>query len=54
MGAMKENPRYRIVSMRVTDEEKELIQRKAKDKACAESDLLRDAAWDAGLLTEED
>jgi hypothetical protein len=27
MGRVKEKPRYNVVSMRVTDEEKELIQK---------------------------
>jgi|GEM_PF-2163699 len=41
MGAMKENPRYRVLSFRATEEEAEIIKRFAKGIKSPLSDVLR-------------
>ena len=44
MGRQKKNPRYEVVSLRVSDEEKENIQTIADRTKMSVSDLLREAA----------
>lgn len=46
-------PRYAVASMRITEEEKAVLQKKAKKARKPVSELLFEAAIKAGLLTEE-
>lgn len=41
MGKIKENPRYRVLSFRATEEEAEIIKRFAKGIKSPLSDVLR-------------
>ena len=50
MGKQKEHPRYEVVSLRVTMEEKEIITEIAKNNDTSVDDLLRGAARYAGLF----
>ncbi len=43
MGAMKENPRYNVVSIRVSDEELEALQEVCKETNKSVSTVLREA-----------
>lgn len=50
MGRQKQNPRYEVISLRVSDEEKEAIAELAEQRSVSISDLLRDAIERAGLF----
>lgn len=43
MGAMKENPRYNVVSIRVSDEELEALQEFCKESNKSVSIIMREA-----------
>lgn len=43
MGRMRENPRYNVISMRVSDEDREVLQSIADLTHKSVSDLMRDA-----------
>lgn len=43
MGAMKENPRYHVVSIRVSDEEFEALQEVCKETNRSVSTVMREA-----------
>ncbi len=43
MGAMKQHPRYNVVSMRVSDEEKELLHQIVRVTRKSISDIMREA-----------
>ncbi len=45
MGIMKENPRYNVVSVRVSDEECELLHRIQKTTSKSISTIMREAIW---------
>jgi predicted transcriptional regulator len=40
---MKQNPRYNVISMRVSDEEKEMLQNIMRTSRKSLSDLMREA-----------
>ena len=43
MGRMRENPRYNVISMRVSDEEREQLESLVKCTRKSVSDLMREA-----------
>ncbi|MCM2360019.1 MAG: DUF6290 family protein [Geobacteraceae bacterium] len=43
MGAMKENPRYNVVSIRISDEELEALQEVCKETNKSVSTVMREA-----------
>lgn len=43
MGAMKENPRYNVVSIRVSDDELEALQEVSKETSKSISEIMREA-----------
>lgn len=43
MGRMRENPRYNVISMRISDEDREMIQHIASLTHKSVSDIMRDA-----------
>lgn len=43
MGAMKENPRYNVVSIRVSDDELEALQEVSKETRKSISEIMREA-----------
>lgn len=43
MGAMKQHPRYNVVSMRVSDEEKEMLLQIMRTTRKSLSDIMREA-----------
>ena len=43
MGAMKENPRYNVVSIRVSDDELEALQEISKETRKSISEIMREA-----------
>ncbi len=43
MGAMKENPRYNVVSIRVSDDELEALQEVSKVTCKSISEIMREA-----------
>jgi predicted transcriptional regulator len=43
MGSMKENPRYHVVSMRISDEEREALEAFAQQTRRNISQLMREA-----------
>ena len=43
MGAMKENPRYNVVSIRVSDDELEALQEVSKVTRKSISEIMREA-----------
>lgn len=45
MGRMKEKPRYNVVSMRITDEEKKALDQVKRATRKNISDILREAMW---------
>ncbi len=55
MGRMRENPRYNVISMRVSDEEREQLETLVRCTRKSVSDLMREAMMnmtlqlDAGL-----
>jgi len=52
MGRQKESPRYEVISLRVSDDEKEIISNIARRAEMSVSDLLREAIQRAGLFKE--
>jgi ribbon-helix-helix CopG family protein len=43
MGRMRENPRYNVISMRISDEEKDTLEQIIKATHKSVSDIMRDA-----------
>jgi predicted DNA-binding protein len=43
MGRMRENPRYNVISMRVSDEEREYVESLVKRTQKSVSDIMREA-----------
>jgi hypothetical protein len=43
MGRMRENPRYNVISMRISDEERETLQRIMDRTNKSVSDIMREA-----------
>ncbi len=43
MGRMRENPRYNVISMRISDEERQTLQEIMKHTHKSVSDIMRDA-----------
>lgn len=43
MGRMRENPRYNVISMRISDEEKETLERIMSETHKSVSDIMREA-----------
>lgn len=51
MGKWVGNPRYEVISMRVTEGEKAATKKMALNLSVSESDILRAAAEKGGLFT---
>ena len=43
MGRMSENPRYNVISMRISDEERETLQELIQSTQKSVSDIMREA-----------
>jgi hypothetical protein len=43
MGRMRENPRYNVISMRISDEEKDTLEQIMNSTHKSVSDIMRDA-----------
>jgi predicted transcriptional regulator len=43
MGRMRENPRYNVISMRISDEEKDTLELLMNSTHKSVSDIMRDA-----------
>lgn len=43
MGRMRENPRYNVISMRISDEERETLERIMQETQKSVSDIMREA-----------
>lgn len=43
MGRMRENPRYNVISMRISDEERETLQEMVQSTQKSVSDIMREA-----------
>lgn len=43
MGRMRENPRYNVISMRISDEEREALQEIMQTSQMSISDIMREA-----------
>lgn len=43
MGRMRENPRYNVISMRISDEERETLQEMMQTTQKSVSDIMREA-----------
>ncbi|MEI8355491.1 MAG: ribbon-helix-helix protein, CopG family [Deltaproteobacteria bacterium] len=43
MGRMRENPRYNVISMRISDEERETLQEIMQSTKKSVSDIMREA-----------
>ena len=43
MGRMRENPRYNVISMRITDEEREHLEHLMSKTQKSVSDIMREA-----------
>lgn len=43
MGKMRENPRYNVISMRVSDEEREQLENLVRRTQKSVSDIMREA-----------
>ena len=43
MGRMRENPRYNVISMRISDEERETLQMIMEHSHKSVSDIMREA-----------
>ncbi|HTG81732.1 MAG TPA: ribbon-helix-helix protein, CopG family [Geobacteraceae bacterium] len=43
MGRMRENPRYNVISMRISDEEKDTLEQIMSSTHKSVSDIMRDA-----------
>jgi predicted transcriptional regulator len=50
MGKYKENPKYNVVSIRVSDEERKIIRRLAESCNTSTTHLLREVLFNTGLL----
>jgi len=50
MGKYKENPKYNVVSIRVSDEERKIIRRLALSSNTSTAHLLREILFGSGLL----
>ncbi len=55
MGRMRENPRYNVISMRISDEEREMLQEIMKYSHKSVSDIMREAMdlFKAQLIPEQ-
>jgi predicted DNA-binding protein len=45
MGKIKEQPRYNVISMRISDEEKEALEQVRRMTRKSVSDIMREAMW---------
>ena len=45
MGRMKERPRYNVIPLRISDEEKEVLEQVTRVTRKSVSDLMREAMW---------
>ncbi|MDD2852137.1 MAG: ribbon-helix-helix protein, CopG family [Desulfuromonadaceae bacterium] len=54
MGRMKENPRYNVISMRVSDEERDHLENLMKTTHKSVSDIMREAMEYFSAHHEED
>ena len=43
MGRMRENPRYNVISMRISDEEREALEQLMQTSSKSISDIMREA-----------
>jgi len=43
MGRMRENPRYNVISMRISDEERETLEQLVQTTHKSVSDIMREA-----------
>lgn len=43
MGRMRENPRYNVISMRISDDERETLERIMQETQKSVSDIMREA-----------
>jgi len=43
MGRMRENPRYNVISMRISDEEREMLQTMMETTSKSVSEIMREA-----------
>ncbi len=43
MGRMRENPRYNVISMRISDEEREMLELLVQTTHKSVSDIMREA-----------
>lgn len=43
MGRMRENPRYNVISMRISDEEREALEQLMQNSRKSVSDIMREA-----------
>ncbi len=43
MGRMRENPRYNVISMRISDEERESLEQIMNETHLSVSDIMREA-----------
>lgn len=43
MGRMRENPRYNVISMRISDDERALLESIASETSMSVSDIMREA-----------
>ena len=48
MGRMRENPRYNVISLRISDEERDRLQKLIETTNMSVSDIMREAM---GLFT---
>jgi len=53
MGKYKENPKYDVISVRVTDEEKRRIQNMALLYNMKTTELVREILFDSGILVDK-
>lgn len=51
MGKYKENPKYNVVSIRVSDEERKVIRKLAVSSNLSTANLLREILFRSGLLS---
>lgn len=50
MGKYKENPKYNVVSIRVSDDERKITRRIAMNSNVSTANLLREILFNSGLL----
>lgn len=53
MGRMKENPRYNVISMRVSDEERDRLELLVRNTHKSVSDLMREAMLSMTVHTDQ-